>query len=155
MTEFSSGDSPDEDSFPDFTGTWLCVRQVGMNNFLDKMGLGFVMKNLAWSMNYGVNKLKQDVEQEGKEAIKVTVHGPRGAPKTTKVPLDGSKFTLTTERGDVQATACWSSDGHAIESIIGEESDAFTGKRFINDQGEMVIEQAKEGVSATRYFVRV
>ena len=152
MTEFSSGDRL---RFPDFTGTWLCIRQDGMNNFLDKLGVGFVMKNLAWTMNYGVNKLKQDVEQEGKEAIKVTVHGPRGAPKTMKVPLDGSKFTLTTERGDVQATACWSSDGHAIESIIGEESDAFTGKRFMNDHGEMVIVQTKKGVSATRYFVRV
>lgn len=152
MAEFSKGnqqDSQEPEEFTDFSGMWLCVKQENMDKFLNKLGVGFVMKQMAWTFNYGVGKLKQEIEQEGRENMKLIVHSPKGDPKEQTIPLNGSKFSLTTEKGDVEASATWSSDGKTIDSTIGE---SMTGKRFMSEDGKMVVVQTKDGISATRYF---
>lgn len=134
----------------DFTGQWKCTGQENMEEFVKKgMEGGFLQRNAAWMTGYGVGKTVLNIDHDGNN-FSTVMNGPKGDVENDIVV--GEKGTIKTPMGKEQeAESEWVRNGTALRIVIGGDLETV---RYINDDGELVIEVTRNGITGKRIFTK-
>lgn len=138
---------------PNFSGRWRLRHIDGdVEPLLVDAGVGWALRKLAKSMNYGLGKQTQDIQQTGDDFIVVMEGGPRVTTMKFRMGA-GAQKTVGLDGNPVTVNPWW--DGQACMMTMGKPAGVSTprplARYFLGS--EMVIEATtSDGRAVKRFF---
>jgi hypothetical protein len=133
----------------DFTGEWLMTGSELLSELLIELNVGWIKRQAASAMGYGVGKVRQTVSQTGDL---ITVEQKGGQKDFTNViKVGGGPQQCDSADGMVPVTATWAPDGSLkMETEMMGAKVTVTRRR--TDDKRTVIEIDTGKIVATRIF---
>jgi len=145
---------------PNFTGNWKLVKIDGdMDAFMKELGLGWMIRKAASTMNYGVGKSFNNIEHTG-DTIKVENINPGGGEHVQKFRIDGTEQddVLPREKTAVKLVATWEEVGGApalavrVRRVDDPSKGMPRSKRYLNGASMVVELTSPSGIVTHRTF---
>lgn len=145
---------------PNFAGTWHLARTEGdLDRFLTDMGQGWLVRNGAKALKYGVGRVVVECKQDGDnlQFMKVLCD-PRNLSKSkVQVVVGQGSVRFLDDIGRLCSTSCWSDDFASLRFDAKLESSglAVTLLMYYNEAGNFVEEMIScKGTVAKYIFER-
>jgi len=138
------------------SGHWVLSRVEGdFEALMIDAGVGWALRKMAKSMNYGAGIVTHDIEQEGNSLVIEFNNGPGQVTSTMRLAVGGGGQSTANEDGaPIVVDPRWEGQCLVITGRAADGSAMRPGKRFVSGQ-EMVCESTtSSGDVVRRYFAR-
>lgn len=146
-------------SKPDFTGSWVCSRVEGdWDSFLKEVGVAWALRKAIASMNFGVGRQTQDIDQtEEQISVKNVVNSfpPREAISVFR--LDGQEQEVVELDGQHTRSTTYWDDGTVLvteQHSIATLQPLPTIRRFMQGEEMCTTRTATSGLQVKRIYTR-
>ena len=149
--------APEDSQSVDFSGSWVLLSAENFEEFLESNGVGYIKRKMASSMvsmSTATGIVVQDIKQTN-EMLETKESNPM-AVKEQIIRFDGTSFEWVNHNGETMKGSMKWNDNKT--QIIGDFENTVkktkgTMKRYINDDGNMVIELTNDkGITMKRIY---
>lgn len=153
MSPLSSTSPSTSEQRPDFSGRWVLKDVDGdFEAFLADIGTGWMLRQMAKSMNYGVGRLVQDITIEDEGQLIIATEGvPK--PSTMILQIDGDEEeSLGLDGETTLVTARWEAQTLVVRSRRPDGKELPATKRYMEDDFMILENNTSTGKCVKRYF---
>lgn len=140
---------------PNFAGTWDLVRTEGdLDKLLTDMGQGWLIRNGAKALKYGVGRVVVECHQDGDELkFSKVLCDPRNLSKSNvHVVVGQGTVRFLDDIGRLASTSCWEGDSLRFDAKLEGSGLAVTLLMYYNSAGNFVEEMVSCKGTVAKYI---
>jgi len=143
---------------PDFTGTWDLVRAEGdWDKFMSDMGLGWLSRNGAKVLRYGVGRVVLEYQQDGDYVVfsRVLCDPSKSGKANAYIAVGEGPVRFSGDLGYLACSALWEGSSLRYDTRLESSGLAMTFLTYFSDSGDLVEElRSYKGTLAKNIFSR-
>jgi len=143
---------------PNFSGTWDLVRTEGdWDKFMSDMGLGWLSRNAAKALRYGVGRVVLEWQQDGDNFTfsRVLCDPSKMGKSSAQISIGQGPVRFFGDLGYLTCSSQWEGSSLRNDSKVESSGLAITSFTYFSDAGDLVEEiRSSKGSVAKNIFSR-